>query len=201
MLLVLISASVFVSFLQKEKHELPPHRRSIASSRDIAENLRVNQSGIYGVDLVSCARVRVEKMRRGPFALGAFNMLIIDDLKVVLPINGNVSDESKREEQQPNSAMGILKNLGVSKGFLGANGVARRFSGLRINGLEISHLDAMTNVVRIFTARHGELKHAGLELSDLNIDALDTVLSVSKAILKKSDAGLVLVWPDGELKL
>ena len=197
LLLLLIVVSVFVSFKQQEKVPLPP--RMIASSTDVAVDFKVSRAGIYGVDLVSCTRVRIEKMKRGPFALGGFNVLVLDNLKVVLPgaLRQNAADDNAKGVD----AAAVLRDIGVSHDFLRLNGIRRRFSGLRINGLELSRLDDATNVVWLLTAQSGEFKREGLELKDLKINGTNGGESVSTAILKKSHGGMKLVCSSGEIKL
>jgi hypothetical protein len=141
----------------------------------------------------------MEKRKRGPFALGGFNTLVLDNLKVVLPVvlRQNVVDENSKGVD----AAAVLRDIGVSHDYLRSNGIRRKFSGLRINGLELSRLDETTNVVCLFTARSGDFKRVGLELKDLKINGTNGVESVSNAILKKSHGELKLVWSSGEIKL
>ena len=180
-----------------------PQVRKIVTGKDIAEEISVSRYGIYGVDFVQCGRVRLEKLKRGPFALGGFNVLVLDDLKIVLP--GSLDEGrgvSKTDGvKKGNSPVNVLKSIGVGPDFLKANGIVKRFSGLRINGLDIGRLDHLTNVVQVLTARKAELKRGGLELSDLTVHGDGLERKIPKATLKKSDEGLKIVWVDGSLVL
>lgn len=195
---LLLAVAVCVTSSSPSK-ELVLAKRVVSVRNEIAEGLKVGRAGIYGVDLVSCTRVRIEKMKRGPFALGGFNVLALDNLKVVLPgaLRQNAADDNAKGVD----AAAVLRDIGVSHDFLRLNGIRRRFSGLRINGLELSRLDDATNVVWLLTAQSGEFKREGLELKDLKINGMNGVESVSTAILKKSHGGMKLICSSGEIKL
>ena len=204
LLLVMIVGLFFIVSKPSEKGLL--ERRRVKLNRDIAEDVKVSRFGIYGIDFVSCARARMEKLKRGPIALGCFNVLILDELKVVLPdvcAKTDVSDEDSpgSDALAKMSPSELLSQMGVSSEFLAMNGIVKRFSGLRINGLEISRLDAATNVVRVITTRKAELKRDGLELLDSTINVGGYQKNVSKAMLKRSKKSLKVVWATGELEL
>ena len=204
LLLMVITGSFFL--VPEVAEKISSERRHVKLNRDIAEDVRVSRFGFYGIDFVSCARARMEKLKRGPFTLGCFNVLILDELKVVLPdvcaktdMFGGVSPEHDALAKMTPSE--LLSQMGVSSDFLAMNGVVKRFSGLRINGLEISRLNAATNVVRVMTARKAEMKRNGLELLDSTINVDGYQENVSKAMLIRSKKSLKVVWSAGEFKL
>lgn len=204
LLFLMIAASFFI--VERPAEKMSSERRHVKLNRDIAEDVKVSRFGFYGIDFVSCARARIEKLKRGPFALGCFNVLILDELKVVLPEVcrkpdvpvGNSADCGEPDKLSPSELLG---QMGVTSGFLAMNGVSKRFSGLRINGLEISRLDAATNVVRVVTVRKAEIKRGGLELSDSTVMVDGRQENVPKAMLKRSGKSLKIVWPSGEFEL
>jgi hypothetical protein len=133
-------------------------------------------------------------------------VLVLDELKVVMPIgdkkpNELAEDSMNDGDSKKMSSSVLLSQMGVTPEFLAMNGIGKRFSGLRINGLEISRLDAVTNVVRVMTARKAELKRAGLELSDSTIMVDGRQENIPKAELKRSKKFLKVVWPTGEFEL
>jgi hypothetical protein len=195
---LLLGVSIYVTSLPPSKEVLLVER-VVPIRNEIAEGLKVGRAGIYGIDLISCGRIGMEKRKRGPFALGGFNTLVLDNLKVVLPVvlRQNAVDENSKGVD----AAAVLRDIGVSHDYLRSNGIRRKFSGLRINGLELSRLDDATNVVCLFTARSGDFKRVGLELKDLKINGMNGVESVSTAILKKSHGGMKLICSSGEIKL
>jgi hypothetical protein len=201
-LLILLIAAVGIScFRDVDKAN---SQRTISVAAEIAEDVAVSRHGIYGVDFVRCGRVKMEKMKKGPFALGAFNKLVLDDLRVVLPCKPKKVDEgiSKDDEAIKSSAKNMLKNIGVDTDFLMANGVNRKFSGLQINGLKICRLDSMTNILEVLQAKKAELKlSVGLELIDVEIIEQGVTRSVSKAYLKNKNGTLKITWSEGEIDL
>lgn len=177
--------------------------RTVPVRREVAEDIRISRYGVYGIDLIKCGKVRLEKVRRGPFALGGFNILMIDDLKVVLPPsrNGSASGGKKTQEGDSRSSLNVLRDIGVGEDFFKANGIMKRFSGLRINGLELGRLDDMTNVIRVLTARRAVSKRSGVELSGVSLGEGGNERKIPKAMLRKSDGRILMSWSDGELFL
>ena len=149
-------------------------RRPRTFRRDVLEGLSLRQSGLYGVDLVSCGRLRVEKRKLGPLTLGGLNVLVIDDLRVVIPPRaekgGPAAPEKATEPKSGASSASreILSRMGLSPRFLKTQGVPARFSGLTVNGLTVSRLDG-TNAVPCFTATLAEGVREGLRLEGLSV--------------------------------
>lgn len=179
-------------------------RRTISVGKKIAEDVVVSRNGIYGVDFVRCGQIRIEKIKRGPFAFGAFNRLVLDDLRVVIPIKSKKSniDGLKSDTSTKSTAKDILQNIGVDTDFLVANGINRKFSGLLINGLNISKLDSATNIYEVIQAKKAELKiPVGLELMDVKITEDGITRSVSRAYLKSKNGSLKITWSEGAIEL
>ena len=128
----------------------------------IAEGLSLQSGALPGVELVRFDSCRIEKQHRSGFSLGGFNVLAIDNLKLVLPpqatapeggagpltaYSGSPSDSVKAE---------IKKLLAVYP----------RFSALEIRGLSVSLVGAdgqQQNVLKATSAEAG--RHKTLELS------------------------------------
>ena len=79
----------------------------------------------------------------------------------------------------------------VEDGFLKAQGASLKFSGLRIENLTVSFLRG-TNVVRAFSAEHGEAKQDGLHLKNCDI-IYGNSNRVPRAVLKVKPS-LRLEW-------
>lgn len=195
---LLLGVSIYVTSLPPSKEVLLVER-VVPIRNEIAEGLKVGRAGIYGIDLISCDRVGIEKRKRGPFAFGGFNVLVLDNLKVVLP--QGAQKDSVDENAEGVGATTVLRDIGVSHDFLRLNGIRRRFSGLQVNGLELSRLDNATNVVRLLMAQKGEFKRVGLELKDLIVSRMNGDERISNAVLKKEHGVLKLVWSYGEMEL
>lgn len=159
------------------KVELP--RMGKRYSQVLTEGAVLNKHGVYGVDFVRCGKCSVEKLRKGPLTFGGMNVLVLDDLKVVIP---------PREAAATNSADGVTAReiagrMGVDDSFLGSRGVGLKFSGLRINELALSRLDG-TNVVPVLSAPFGEARRDGLHLRDCVIIRETLTNLVGKALLR-----------------
>lgn len=163
--------------------------------RTVAEDLRLNRYGYYGVDFVRCARCTVRKREYGIYTLGAFNILTLDDLSVVLPEAKPVAaGDVARGEKTSCSANEVLDGIGVSRDFMRSQNLPYKFSGLEINGLELRRLVGMTNTVQVLTARRGELRSKGFCLEDVLIGTQ----RVAHAVLALKPT-LHLKCPEGDL--
>lgn len=196
---VLIGASLIVPLLIKLDDASAESVRK-QFKRRLCEGVKLSQHGLYGVNLVECGKCSIEKLKRGPFTFGGLNVLLLEDLKVVLPPLTNDTDvvEGADSERGGKSAREILGGLGVDESVWTGRGVGNKFSGLRIKGLEVSRLEN-GKVVGLFRARLGEAKSDGLHLSDCDIMSLSN-RRVPRAVLKLKPM-LQLVWPDGKLDL
>lgn len=177
-------------------------RRSRTFRRDVLEDLAIRRSGLYGVDLVRCGRLRVEKRKLGPLTLGGFNELVIDDLHVVIPPleseSGRATAEAPSSEASVSGTSGgagaasreILARLGLSSQSLAMQGLPKRFSGLTVNGLSVSRLDG-TNAVPCFTAVRAIGVREGLRLEGLAIGGrtIGEGLLMNRKPLRITDSG------------
>lgn len=169
-------------------------------SRTLVEGLSVSRHGLYGVDLVKCRSCRLQKRKQGIVTLGAMNVLVIDDLSVVLPRDGDF--ESVAPDEGDADARTFARRIGVSDRFLAVRGVAPRFSGLRINGLSVSRLTDEDKPEVAFTAKSAEAVRGGLRLSGCVVHEADRPpVPVSGAMLARCDRKLCLTWNGGQMDL
>lgn len=166
--------------------------------RELACDVAVRRHGVFGVDFVACDRAYIEKMKCGMFSIGAFNVLVLDGLSVVLP-PGEPPDACV-EANEVQDAARLLEELGVTKDILRGNGLRARFSGLRINGFRLATIDAESNVIPRLAAVRGELSRAGLMLRDCDIIQKGMTNRVGEAVLKTRPR-LNVRWYGGQLDL
>lgn len=164
--------------------------------RDLAEGVRLGRHGVYGVDFVRCGKCSLEKRRKGVLTFGGLNVLVLEDLKVVIP---PAETTNANDGVEGTSAQEIASRLGVDNSFLGTRGVGFRFSGLRIVGFELAHLEG-TNVVQILTASRGEAFHGGLLLRDCGMIGENRTNRVEEALLRFSPH-LILEWEGGSRRI
>lgn len=173
------------------------HSRPSKSFRlDLAEGVRIGRQGTYGVDFVRCGKCFLEKRRKGVLTFGGLNVLVLEDLKVVIPPADTTKTNAVAEGI---SAREIASRLGVDNSFLGTRGVGFRFSGLRIVGLELAHLEG-TNVVQVLSASRGEASLGGLLLRDCGIIDGNRTNRVEEALLRFSPY-LILEWEGGSRRI
>lgn len=169
-------------------------------SRTLVEGLSVSRQGLYGVDIVTCKSCRLQKRKQGIFTLGAMNVLVVDDLAVVLPRDGDF--ESDAPDEGDADAKTFARRIGVSDRFLAVRGVVPKFSGLKINGLSVSRLTDEDKPEVAFTAESAEAVRGGLKLSGCVVHAADrTPFPVSGAMLARCDNKLCLTWNGGQMNL
>lgn len=126
---------------------------------DVAEGFRLRNPKLP-VDSIAFRACRIEKMRRGVLTLGGFDVLIIDDLVLNLPLGRADLDESPdtNEVRRLSSQVGLTDAVRKSVGLGG-----RKFSGLRINGLAVNRI-AGRGVQPVFTAAFAENRGKSLAL-------------------------------------
>lgn len=172
--------------------------------RTLAEGIRVSRHGCYGIDFIECGSCRIEKMRKGPLTLGGLNVLVIDDLKVVMPPNdGEREPELPKDAGNRSAARDVAERLGVSGGFLTSRSLPLKFSGLRIKTLAVDRLlDYGGKPEKVFVAEAAEASRAGLSLSGCTV-FLDRSGGefVGNAMLSKSGDGLRLAWSGGAIEI
>lgn len=168
----------------------------------LAEDVRVSRYGIYGVDLIRCGSCRVEKRRQGPFTLGGFNVLVLEDLSVIVPGKTAFGEPAVSGEKgdPATTSRDVAAALGLSDGFLKSRGLMPKFSGLRVERLSVARLDAATNVVPLFVAVSGEAKSDGLHLKQCAIIRSCHTNIVGNALLQVKPS-LGLRWSSGFLGL
>ena len=185
--------------VKEEMKPLPPP----PLDRTVAEGLRLwnPKTGVDSVRFDSC---RVEKMRMGFFALGGFNVLCIRGLVLNLPLDAEDS-EGKREEGR-----GKIEGQGAGKEALAGllpeslmkrMGLhAKRFSGIRVDGLSVNRV-ANRSVVPVFAAERMKNRGKTLELSNCRVVGDDGSTNlVARAELRLKPVP-VLAWNGGERRL
>lgn len=174
--------------------------RAKVFKRNLAEGVRVGKKGLYGIDVIRCGRCRLEKRRRGPLTFGGLNVLVLEDLRIVLPEEEKArmcgSDASLEEDEPVSSPRQTMAALGLSENILKSQGVAR-FSGVIVRNLEVCELEG-TNVVPVFTARQGNAVRQGLHLEGCVVYGDDVPERVGEALLKVKPR-LQLTWNGGSL--
>ena len=190
----------------------PPEkfRRKMNFDRTVAEGMRLwnPKAGVDSIRFDSC---RIEKMRWGAFALGAFNVLCLDGLVLNLPLDAEDSEQGssfakatedksgKRSPDRFGAAEAFARLLPWS--FLERAGVpTRSFSGIRIKGLAVNRVvDRRT--VPVFAADEARNRGRILELSNCRVFADDgstNLVGVARLVTQPSPA---LVWEGGMRKL
>lgn len=173
-------------------------RRPKRLARDVGEKITLRQHGLYGVDLISCERVRIENKKVGFLSLGGFKELVVDDLRVTLV------HETAKDGQDPGGGQGTEESIASSTELFQPREFAKRLgfprvSGLRINRLTLSVLEG-TNVVPRVIAQKGYSQEGGLGMSECDIIQFDVVDYVGQAVLKFGKRPKV-VWSGGEVDL
>lgn len=132
-------------------------------SKRVAEGVRYRDYEHLGNDLFSFKSCRVEKRRSGAITFGAFNVLIIDDLVVNLPVEPSAG----REEGGSYPVVTDRLQLdGFGEAFLRSHGLGTgRFSGVRFNGFTVNR-SISNHVERVFSAAKAE---SGTEKTELRL--------------------------------
>ena len=180
---------------EKEKLASPP------LDRTVAEGLRLwnPKTGVDSVRFDSC---RVEKMRMGFFALGGFNVLCIKGLVLNLPLDAEDSGVKSEECKVKNEGAGkealagllpesLMKRMGL---------YAKRFSGIRVDGLSVNRV-ANRSVVPVFAAERMKNRGKTLELTSCRVfgdDGSTNLVGRAELRLKPVPA---LAWNGGERRL
>ena len=126
---------------------------------DVAEGFRLRNPKLP-VDSIAFRACRIEKMRRGVLTLGGFNVLIVDDLVLNLPLGKSDLGESSdtNEVRHLSSQVGLTAAVRKSVGLGG-----RKFSGISINGLTVNRI-TNRGVQPVFTASFAENRGKSLVL-------------------------------------
>ena len=182
--------------VKEEMKPLPP-----PLDRTVAEGLRLwnPKTGVDSVRFDSC---RVEKMRMGFFALGGFNVLCIKGLVLNLPLDAEEEEVKSEERRVKSEGAGkealagllpesLMKRMGL---------YAKRFSGIRVDGLSVNRV-ANRSVVPVFAAERMKNRGKTLELSNCRVVGDDGSTNlVGRAELRLKPVP-VLAWNGGERRL
>lgn len=172
--------------------------RAKVFKRDLAEGIRIGKKGLYGIDVIRCGKCRLEKRRKGPLTFGGLNILVLENLRVVVPGDSNVRTQGENaapSDVEESSPKQTLAAIGLSDSFLKTQGVVPRFSGVRLEGLEVCRLEG-TNIVMAFTAARGKAVREGLELQGCRVRTPNGFEFVKDALLRVKPR-LQLSWNDG----
>ena len=167
----------------------------------LAQGVQLEMADKPGTDAIRCRACTLEKRRRGPLTFGAFNVLRLEGLYVLIPPDmkkGPSRDRDGKGNAEPTSSREIASRLGIETSFLKEYGVTQKFSGLAVDSLEVARFEG-TNVVTAFTAEHGEAKRDGLHLTGCVVQSPSTN-AVGKAVLRIKPR-LRLEWKSGSLDL
>lgn len=176
--------------------------RAKVFKRDLAEGVRIGKKGLYGIDVIRCGRCRLEKRRRGPLTFGGLNVLVLENLRVVVPGDSDVKawgENDAPSDVEENSPKQTLAAIGLSDSFLKTQGVVPRFSGVRLEGLEVCRLEG-TNIVTTFMAAHGKVIREGLKLQRCRVRTPGGFEFVEDALLQVKPR-LRLSWNGGAMDL
>jgi len=130
--------------------------RATQFSRDVAEGTRFRDFEHFGIDLLAFKSCRVEKLRRGAVTFGAFNVLVLEDVAVNLPMgatatgDGGGSPETGGGEARVAGETGTDGFISLFKSVQGLTHI--QFSGMRIHGLAVSRCLADGSLLRMFSA-------------------------------------------------
>ena len=182
---------------EKEKLASPP------LDRTVAEGFRLwnPKAGVDSVRFESC---RVEKMRMGFFALGGFNVLCIKGLVLNLPLEEEDSEGKREEGRGKSEGQGAGKEALAGllpKSLMERMGLhAKRFSGIRVDGLSVNRV-ANRSVVPVFAAERMKNRGKTLELNNCRVFGDDGSTNlVARAELRLKPVP-VLAWNGGERRL
>ena len=183
--------------VKRDDVKLPPQ----PLDRTVAEGLRLwnPKTGVDSVRFDSC---RVEKMRMGFFALGGFNVLCIKGLVLNLPLDAEDSGVKSEECKVKSEGAGkealagllpesLMKRMGL---------YAKRFSGIRVDGLSVNRV-ANRSVMPVFAAERMKNRGKTLELTSCRVFGDDGSTNlVDRAELRLKPVP-VLAWNGGERRL
>ena len=162
----------------------------------LAQGVQIGVPDKPGTAAVRCRTCTLEKRRKGPLTFGAFNVLRLEGLYVLIPPDvKKVSSPNGEKETSPRE---VASRLGVGSMFLKMHGVTQKFSGLAVDSLEVARFEG-TNVVTAFTAEHVEATRDGLHLTGCVV-CVPATNAVGKAVLRVKPR-LRLDWKGGGLDL
>ena len=193
--------------VKEEMKPLPPP----PLDRNVAEGLRLwnPKTGVDSVRFDSCS---IEKMRMGFFALGGFNVLCIRGLVLNLPLDAEDSEGKREEGRGKSEGSSFAKATEDKPGKDALAGLlpeslmkrmglyAKRFSGIRVDGLSVNRV-ANRSVVPVFAAERMKNRGKTLELNNCRVFGDDGSTNlVGRAELRLKPVP-VLAWNGGERRL
>lgn len=122
-------------------------------STEIAEGVRLRDFRHFGVDLLSFKSCRIEKLRRGPVTLGAFNVLVLEEVVVHLVSAAERDAPSAPAASHPVPGDSLEAFADLFKSVQGLT--AKKYSSVRIKGLTVNRW-AGGAAERLFTAATAE---------------------------------------------
>ena len=184
---------------EEEKLASPP------LDRTVSEGVRL-WNPKTGVDLVRFESCSVQKRRMGFIALGGFNVLYIKGLVLNLPLEAEVADSTAESTESAGSGetqsagkealAGLLPESLMEKTGL----MAKRFSGIRVDGLSVNRI-VNCSEVPVFAAKTMKNRGKVLEMMNCQVFADDgTTNLVGTATLRLKPVP-ALVWDGGERRL
>lgn len=170
--------------------------------KDIVQNVIVNRHGYPGVDFIKCGGCRLEKKQRGIFSFGAFNVLVIDNLSITIPLGEQAAKDLTSRTGDGRQSKEVLSELGVGGDFLMGKLKGVRFSDVRISNLEVSALTEDGKICKIFAAARAKGVRGGLALEGcLVYDDSGHVIHKGKSKLQKRGGKYTLIWGRGSQTL
>ena len=196
--------------VKEEMKPLPPP----PLDRTVAEGLRLwnPKTGVDSVRFDSC---RVEKMRMGFFALGGFNVLCIRGLVLNLPLEEedrtavvSTADAGRGIVTEPTAETAAVRSAGkealaglLPESLMKRMGLyAKRFSGIRVDGLSVNRV-ANRSVVPVFAAERMKNRGKTLELRNCRVFGDDGSTNLVASAELRLKPVPVLAWNGGERRL
>ena len=180
----------------------PGVRRSL--EYEVANGMSIRYRHLRA-DSVSFSSCRTRRMRMGAFALGAFRVLELEDVRLNLPLPAEMGAVTPPMEKKPMKEPAMRKSKSKSRSPL--DGVLEKIglsgiggcSGVRIRGLRVGRMTDR-GAAPLFFAMAAETRGRSLVFSQCAVFRDGRLESVPKARLEWKDR-LRLVWPGGSLDL
>ena len=173
--------------------------------KTLAEGVAIPMKDVVGVDMVKLGVARVEKKRHGFMSFGAFNVLVLENLSVVLPERDNGLRQGRSAADSGDAAAklrrerpkDLLARMGVTGLFLKSRGANLRFSDVRIEGLEVYRMEPGGTISPRFRAKSGYIKDNAMVLRGCD---LPDGTHLGRARLSAKD-DIRLTWNGGAMEI
>jgi hypothetical protein len=173
----------------------------------VAEGLSMQSGALPGVELIRFDSCRIEKKSNGGFSFGAFNILVIDNLKIAFPeepvrSTAEIIKDDLAGGASPSSNM-------LNDEFSKLLSQYPRFSMLKINGLSVDVVDSAVGLKNVLKANKAEAGRGGiLKLSGCEVltEAGDRIqcakasLSLKPPFLISTDRGVFRIAGIGDVQ-